>query len=238
MPPDLRDNTKAPAILSLEIGVDNRGVLLDELIDALKNIAIIYKSIAALQGLPSEPKLTIINVQSGSPILINLEGLEGVVREARLFISEMWDKVRHRKAHDHISKTSAAFETVQVIAVIAQKEKSGEIGREEAAKLRSHMIRAALALFDNGALPVERRRTEIIDNDKLLSGFSPKLLTTGENVQADRREGHGTPYEQTHIDGEYLSEEFEGDEGLNESRAEDNKRRKNPGAARHKKRSR
>jgi hypothetical protein len=142
----------------------------------------------AVGELAAEPKLALIEVQSGSPtIRIDCKGLAEIVKELTAFIMEAWHKVRHKRAEELLEKNSALLSTLGVVEVIERRRSAGELGAEEAESLKRTLVESTLGMFGCNALPTEIHRREFVNNDKLLAQFSPKLLTAGAQQVADEK---------------------------------------------------
>jgi hypothetical protein len=133
-------------------------------------------SIAHIHNTKIDESLSIIKIESGLGIRIDCKGSENVILHLKEFILESWHKIRHKRSEEVIENNKALLSSLAVIDKINQREIEKSLSPEESEQLRRKVIKNVLGLFQYGALISEIPQEEKVDNTKLLSAFSSKLL--------------------------------------------------------------
>ncbi|MGC2743466.1 MAG: hypothetical protein WA672_09775 [Candidatus Angelobacter sp.] len=182
-PAELLQKEMPQDLISIDIRVPEGSVPLPMLLGAVESLGSAYSAMARvyLPDSDAEAKLQILSIQSGSAIRIDCKGLPEVVKHLKEFFLEAWSKVRHKRAEEVIERNSAVLSTLGVLDEIDARKKLGTLGDEEAETLKRTLVDSALGLFSCNAVLAETRPIDIVDNNKLLAQFSPKLLGVGDS---------------------------------------------------------
>jgi len=183
VPPELRAGKIPDSIISIEMRPSEVEVTLETVTSAFRYLDSAYAAIGRVYmgEANAQQKLDVVSIHTGSPtVRIDCKGLAGLVKELKLFLIEAWHKIRHKRTEELIERNSALLGTLGVVEVIERQRQQGGLGAEDAENLKRTLVDSALGLFGCNGLPTEIRRRESVDNDKLLSSFSPKLLTAGK----------------------------------------------------------
>jgi len=132
-------------------------------------------------------KLTLVKIESGSEIRIDLRGMENAIKHLKDFILEVWHKLRHKRVEEVIENNKAILTSIKTIQYIDDSKKNDSLTHEEAETFKHNIIKSTLGLFEHGAVIAEIPDKEVVDNTKLLESFSPKLLTEAILVKKPKK---------------------------------------------------
>ena len=182
VPKELREGSK-DEILSIEIRHSVERVPLPIVAAAMEHLENAYSAVARIYLGPdrAEDKLQIISIQSGSLIRIDCRGIGEAVKHTKELLLESWRKIRHKRTDELVEKNNATLSSLAVIEAITDLEKRAALPPEEAETLRRTILISVTGLYSCNAVLAEIRPLEVVNNDKLLESFSPKLLGTGNS---------------------------------------------------------
>ncbi|MGI4829096.1 MAG: hypothetical protein ACRYFU_13020 [Janthinobacterium lividum] len=174
VPEELRSDLQPDDVLSITIREQQR-VSLRWLTDTLEHIESIYGVMCDLSSV-NNPKLEVVSIESGSPITLNLRGVGEVVKEMRLLLTEVWNRVRFKAQHEQLAKNSVLISTLQVMDEIEKRARAHTLSAEAAEQMKRSLTKGMFGLIDCHALPTEIGSVEMVHNDRLIETFSSKLL--------------------------------------------------------------
>lgn len=152
----------------------------------------LYASIATLTGDREFPPLRVIYFDSGSSIRFDLKGLGDPIKRVKELLVEAWNLVRYREVEDYRRNNRAILEGLKTVREIESLRDRNELPEEDALRLRKLILDGATTLLDNGALPREAMKVEIIENVRILDEFQQKLLPAAPKEQLHRKNKRGT----------------------------------------------
>lgn len=169
-------------ILSLQLRmVEDRQLAIQELGKVIAHIQTLYDTFAHVYaGKHEVGRLTLVKIESGSAVEVNMKGAEGIVKELRIFFMEAWKILRYRGLHKIMAQNEAFLSTLDVL----QKIDHLQIDDEQKKRFTRAIVENAVKLIGQGVLPAEVQDEEMVNNVQLLQDFSPKLLT-GPNEDAE-----------------------------------------------------
>lgn len=183
-PKELIAENRPGNILTLNIhSMPKKSSLISTLSATTALINDLYMSIAHIHKTKIDESLSIIKIESGLGIRIDCKGSENVILHLKEFILESWHKIRHKRSEEVIENNKALLSSLAVIDKINQREIQKSLSPEESEQLRRKVIKNVLGLFQYGALISEIPQEEKVDNTKLLSAFSSKLLEAPVNAK-------------------------------------------------------
>ncbi|MCH8033216.1 MAG: hypothetical protein IH950_05585 [Bacteroidetes bacterium] len=187
-PIELLDTTKHKDLITLNIKQSKDDATSIELIiEVLDLFEKTYLSIADIYKIDKAGKLTLVKIESGSGIRIDLRGIGEAVKYLKEFILESWHKIRHKRVEEVIENNKAILTSIKTIQYIDESEKNDSLTHEEAERFKHNIIKSTLGLFEHGAVIAEIPDQEVVDNTKLLESFSPKLLTEAKVVKKPKK---------------------------------------------------
>lgn len=145
----------------------------------LRHAEALYSVVAKALGMNDYPQLVVVYADSGSTIRIDLRGLGEPIKQAKELLVEFWRRYRHRKAEDFRANAEAMLSGLNVITALDALHQKGTISHEDVARYKRDIIEAGLELFEDGAVPREVPRVEIVPNQGLLESIHRKLLPAG-----------------------------------------------------------
>lgn len=199
VPKDLREGGSKQDIISIEIRYAGERVPLPMVATAMEHLESVYAAVARVYLGPGQTANR--KHQSGSLIRIDCRGIGEAVKQTKELLLEAWQKIRHKRPEELIEKNSAALSSLAVIETISTMEKKGSLPPEEAETLRRTIFTSVTRLYESNAMLADIRSLEVINHDKLLEGFSPKLLGAGTREVESDPHCTGAP-----IDGEKKSD--------------------------------
>lgn len=144
------------------------------LMKTLEAINLLYDSFAIL-GEPSDVKLGVAAIDSGSDKSFDFTGAAKFMQEIKELIISIWDRVvyhRERKASERID---LVIKTLPVFEKIANLEETKSLGPEQAEILRRNIFNAANNFISVGAVIPELDQYTY-QNPRVLLSPEPKLL--------------------------------------------------------------
>lgn len=187
IPKELKGEKVPEDILSFEIRyVENHKPTIADLSKATELLQQLYTAVARIYGKPTEERLAIVKVESGSSIRIDCKGVAELVKHLKDFFIEAWNKLRYKRAEEVAINNKAVLSTLAVMDEIDAREKKGSLAPEEAERIRKDMLHATFGLFERCALLSDIPERETVDNTRLLSSFNPKLLPAPEPKPAEK----------------------------------------------------
>jgi hypothetical protein len=183
-PKELMGEEPPENIITLHIySLPKKSSLISTLSTTTAQLNDLYMSIAHIYNKKVEESLSIVKIESGLGIRMDCKGSEDVIRHLKAFILEAWHKIRHKRAEEVVENNKALLSSLAVIDTINQREMQKSLSPEESEQLRRKIIKNVLGLFQYGALISEIPQEETVDNTKLLSAFSSKLLEAPVQVK-------------------------------------------------------
>jgi len=173
VPRILRGSVENAEILSITLESTNNPSL-KTLEEVLGDIRDIYSVLERLAG--SQADLEIVSIQSGSGININLKGSGELLKEFRLLLAEVWNRVRFKAQDEQIANNNVLLSTLTVLKEIEKRGKEKALSPEEAEAMKRTVLKSSVRLINAHALPTGQSGVEVIDNAKLLQAFNPRLL--------------------------------------------------------------
>jgi hypothetical protein len=135
-----------------------------------------YEVVCRVYQIKGNGRLDIVKVESGSDIKIDCKGLGEPIKHLKDLILEAWHKLRHKRTEEILEDSKAVLNSLAVIDQINSREQENSLSAEEAEQLRRRVVSSVCGLFESGAIIDEIPPQETVENTKLLSNFSPKLI--------------------------------------------------------------
>jgi hypothetical protein len=193
IPQELQSDDAADVVFTFEID-SSANVSPSLLVEVIQEVEKLYFGIAKIYELKEPPPLGLLKIESGSNVTLSFKGVAETVKELKNFVLEMWSKHRHKRADEIIGRNRALVSSIEALDQIDKREKKKALAPEDAGRLRHVVVHSVLTLFNDGALITTIPPIEIVDNRKLLEGFtSTKLLppprgqVDGDGMTPDRR---------------------------------------------------
>lgn len=165
-------------VLTIELRYEDQvNPKIETISSVLNNITRLYESISRLYGFSDFTSLKVIYADSGSAFRFDLKGIGEPIKRIKELLVEGWNLIRHRKAEDFRHNNKALLESLETIKKIYASQQSGALEPEDALRIRTLVLDSAIALFEEGVMPREIPRVEVVSNQQLLEGFQQKLLT-------------------------------------------------------------
>lgn len=178
IPSTVATQTDFDDVLTLELRYDAHDVApkADTVADVLRAADILYATVARSTATDNFPPLVVIYADSGSSVRFDLRGLGEPIKQLKLFIVELWNRFRHRKADDYRAGADAFLAGIEVVASLEALYSKGALTAEDVARYKHTLLESGIKLFESGALPREVPRVEPVLNQQILSEFQRKLL--------------------------------------------------------------
>ena len=187
IPPALRELTQSDDILSITIH-ENEDVALKLLQHALEHLQSIYATLSEIDGIQPLP-LKIVSIQSGSPIGVNLKGSGDIIKQFRLLMGDVWNRLRYKNQDEQIANNNVLMSSLKVMGDIQKRVDNGTLTPEEGEKFKRSITRGTLGLLNCHTLPTEIESVELVPNNLLLNSFNPKLLEASTPKMEDLPNG-------------------------------------------------
>jgi hypothetical protein len=164
-------------ILTLEISVPGAvaGIPSDVIEKLVEHTGGLYRAFCEITN-SSRDALTLVYMVSGSQFRFDFKGLGEPIRALKEMFVELWQRIRHRKAEDLRSNSTAVTESLTALHQIELCRQNGVISDEDASRLRHTIVDDALGIFDRGALIREIPDVEQVENVTLIGEVQQKLL--------------------------------------------------------------
>lgn len=171
-------------VLTLELRYDAHDVApkAETVADVLRAADSLYATVARSTGTDNFPPLAVIYADSGSSVRFDLRGLGEPIKQLKLFVVELWNRFRHRRADDYRSSADAFLAGLEVIGSLEALHSKGALAAEDVARYKHTLLELGIKLFESGALPREVPRIEPVLNQQILSEFQRKLLPASPSV--------------------------------------------------------
>lgn len=159
---------KNQAIIEIELlSLGTQGFQFVRVESVLPLIRGLYEQVARIYDANPEGA-TLAFFDSGSPLVIAVKGDANLIKAIESLFSAVWNKIRFRKIEDLNRKLDTIDSSLDILVKIREKEKSGAINAEDAARFSTLISDQVTGMLKLGAAPKSIRRDETLKNSALL----------------------------------------------------------------------
>lgn len=159
---------------------DGQFSTVQRVIQGLKACEELYIAIQTVYSNGSVP-LAVGAIDSGSDKSFELFGAADSIKELRLLIVEIWDRIVFHKENKLGKRLELIEKSLPIIEKIKTMEQEGKLGREEAHIAISHITDGAKSFVAAGVLTTDIVRSQRIE-PRLLLAPEPKLISAPRNL--------------------------------------------------------
>jgi hypothetical protein len=177
-------------ILELELieYSDEAGISPKRLAIFIASITELHTNLTMIYGIQGD-KLTFKYFDSGSGLLVGIQGTKAIIEAMGTLLNQWWDKIRFWRYDTFEKKMGAISKGLTIVDTVQQAVEKGTITRETGENLKLRVFRQVDNLIGIGAtIPLGEEAT--IDQKQLLTEIrNTKLLSTGSPIEPDGEKG-------------------------------------------------
>jgi hypothetical protein len=168
------------SILELElIDYDGQGIEPARLATAITILRSVYANLARLQGV-SEDAPRFRYFDSGSDLIMAIEGTKAIVESLAATLLQWWDKRRFQRQDTYEKDVEALSKGLEFLTKVQESVEKGTITVEEAGNLKTRVFRGADQLIGLGLTLPLKEAGSVDQRQLLIEKRDVKLLGTGQ----------------------------------------------------------